>query len=142
MNTKSFTVTGYDDSAVKHICYYCNSKVSRQSYNYFRRLAYVSGDKVWSKVWSKDGEPIGFYYAMRCRTHIRLIEIAVVESHQGKGIGKAILYSLLQEMKKADVKKLTFRTPMNEPAHKFWLHIGGVIMDVKGSDYEMELTIE
>ena len=31
---------------------------------------------------------------------------------------------------------------MNEDAHGFWLHLGARIVDVKGSDYEMEITIK
>lgn len=137
-----FTVTGYDDKAVKDICHNCGSKVAKQSYNYFRRIAYVTGGKVWSKVWSKGDTPVAFYYASKCRDHVRLIEIAVRSECKGNGIGKMALLDLLSSMKKAGLYKLTFRTPMNEDAQGFWFHVGARIVDVKGSDYEMELTIK
>lgn len=137
-----WNTTGYNDTAVKAICYDCGSPVAKQSYNYFRRIAYVTGGKVWSKVWSKGETPVGFYYASKCRDHVRLIEIAVRSDYKGQGIGKMILFDLLSAMKKAGLTKLTFRTPMNEPAQQFWLHMGARIIDVKGEDYEMELTIK
>ncbi len=131
----------YNDTAVRDICYNCGSPVAKQSYNYFRRLDYVTGGKVWSKVWSKGDTPVAFYYANRCRNHVRLIEIAVRKEWQGKGIGKLVLFSLLSRMKANGLYKLTFRTPIAEDAQNFWLHIGAKIVDVKGNDYEMELTI-
>lgn len=137
-----WTVSGYDEAAVKAICGDCGSPVAKQSYNYFRRIAYVTGGKVWSKVWSKDGEPVAFYYASRSRDHVRLIEIAVRSSHQGQGLGRMVLFDLLAAMKEAGLYKLTFRTPMNEPAQHFWTHMGARIVDVKQGDYEMEINIK
>lgn len=137
-----YQVSGYDDKAVKDICYNCGSKVAKQSYNYFRRMHFVTGGKVWSKVWSKGETPVAFYYASRCRDHVRLIEIAVREDYHKRGIGKFVLLDLLSRMKQAGLYKLTFRTPIVEEAQGFWLHIGARIMDVKGEDYEMELTIK
>ena len=67
------TTSDYNDTAVKDICYNCGSPVAKQSYNYFRRLDYVTGGKGWSKVWSKGDTPVAFYYANRCRDHVRLI---------------------------------------------------------------------
>lgn len=137
-----YQVSGYDDKAVKDICYNCGSKVAKQSYNYFRRMHFVTGGKVWSKVWSKGETPVAFYYASRCRDHVRLIEIAVREDYHKRGIGKFVLLDLLSRMKQTGLYKLTFRTPIVEEAQGFWLHIGARIMDVKGEDYEMELTIK
>lgn len=137
-----YRVTGYDEKAVKEICYNCGSPVAKRSYNYFRRLHYVTGGKVWSKVWSKGETPIAFYYASRCRDHVRLIEIAVREDYHKRGIGKMVLFDLLSAMKHAGLYKLTFRTPIVEEAPNFWLHVGARIVDVKGEDYEMELTIK
>lgn len=132
----------YDDKLVKEICYNCGSKTAKQSYNFFRRMNYVTGGKVWSKVWSKDGKPVAFYYASRCKDHVRLIEIAVRIEYQGHGIGRKLLFRLLRQMKENSIETLTFRTPINENAHSFWLKMGAKIIDVKGKDYEMELKIK
>lgn len=132
----------YNDSAVKDICYNCGSPMAKQSYNYFRRLHYVAGGKIWCKVWGDGDTPIAFYFANRCKDHIRCIEIAVRSEYQGTGLGRKVLFDLLTRMKQNGLHRLTFRTPMNEYAHGFWLHIGARIVDVKGNDYEMELTIK
>lgn len=136
-----YTVTTYEDAAVKAICYDCGSPVSKRSYNYFRRIDHVTGGKVWSKVWSKDGDPVGFYYATRCLDHVRLIEIAVRSPHQGRGIGKMMLRDLLSTMKTFGLYKLTFRTPIDERAADFWLHVGATITGLKDNDYEMQINI-
>lgn len=140
--TTNLIAGSYDDGKVKEICYNCGSPVAKQSYNFFRRLDYVTGGKVWSRVWSKGDTPVAFYYANACRDHVRLIEIAVRKDCQGVGIGRMVLYDLLAIMKHNGLYKLTFRTPINEDAHKFWLHIGAKIVDVKDADYEMTLTIK
>ena len=132
----------YNDELIKDICYNCGSKTAKQSYNFFKRMNYVTGGKVWSKVWSKDGFPIAFYYANRCKDHVRLIEIAVRSEYQGKGIGRKLLSRLLQQMKESGIDTLTFRTPINEDAQYFWLKMGAKIIDVKGNDYEMKLKIK
>lgn len=36
---------------------------------------------------------------------------------------------------------LKFRTPINEEAQFFWLKMGAKIIDVKGTDYEMQIKI-
>lgn len=134
--------TGYNDATVKEICYNCGSLTAKKSYNFFRRMNYVTNGKVWSKVWSKDGNPVAFYYASRCKDHVRLIEIAVKQEYQKQGIGKKLCFRLLKQMKENGLDTLTFRTPINEEAQFFWLKMGAKIVDVKGDDYEMELKIK
>lgn len=129
---------GYDDKTARTICNDCGSPVSKAAYNYFRRMLYTSGDKVLSELYGDKA----LYFAMRARDHVRLIEIAVRTQYQGQGLGKKVLFRLLSRMKAAGLYKLTFRTPIAEEAQHFWLHLGARIMDVKGEDYEMELTIK
>lgn len=137
---------GYDDKIVKDICYNCGSASARQSYNYFCRANYRAGQKnstVWCKVYlSDDGVPKGFFYAYKCRTHVRLIEIAVRNEYKGHGIGRMLLFDLLSAMKRAGLYKLTFRTPIDEEAQNFWLHVGATITGLKDNDYEMEINIK
>lgn len=133
-----WTETGYSDAAVKAICYDCGSPTAKRSYNYFRRLDYVTG----SKVWSKGDTPVAFYYASRCRDHVRLIEIAVRSGYQRQGLGRKLLFRLLSQMRDAGLDTLTFRTPIDEEAQSFWLKMGARITDIKGGDYEMELKIK
>lgn len=136
-----YTVTPYDDRMAHDICYDCGSPVSKKSYNYFRKILFCNRYNVWSKIWKKDGTPVGFYFATRCRDHVRLIEIAVRTEYQGKGIGKMMLRDLLSTMKTFGLYKLTFRTPIDEPAADFWLHAGATITGLKDNDYEMQINI-
>ena len=45
-------------------------------------------------------------------------------------------------MKRAGLYKLTFRTPIDEEAQNFWLHVGATITGLKDNDYEMEINIK
>ena len=135
------TVTDYNDGAVRSVCYDCGSPVAKKSYNFFRRMNYESADKVWSRVYFDNGEPVGFYYASRCMKHVRLVEIAVRSGRQRSGIGRRILGDLVERMRSSGISLLTFRTPQNEGAIGFWQHVGARIVDVKGSDYEMILHV-
>jgi GNAT superfamily N-acetyltransferase len=128
----------YDDKVAKDICYHCGSEVSKRSYNYFRTALHYSRSKVLSEIYGS----AGFYFALTAKDHVRLVEIAVRKEHQGQGVGKTVLFRLLSRMKQVGLYKLTFRTPIAESAQDFWLHIGARIVDVKGTDYEMELTIK
>lgn len=128
----------FDDKVAKAICYDCGSPVSKAAYNYFRTAMHYSPDKVWTELYGDQA----LYFATRAKSHVRLIEIAVRTPYQGRGIGREVLFRLLSRMKRAGLYKLTFRTPIVEEAQNFWLHIGARIVDVKGGDYEMELTIK
>lgn len=134
-------ISEFNDAAVKDICYNCGSPMAKKSYNYFRRIHYVTKGKVWGKVWGET-TPIGFYYATVSKSHVRLIEIAVRSEYQGNGYGRKLLCDLLRRMKENGLQKLTFRTPIDEQAPNFWLHLGATIKGIKGGDFEMELTIE
>lgn len=127
----------FDDKTARDICCNCNSPVSKQSYAYFRTALHYNADKVWSEIYDDKA----LYFATIAKTHCRLIEIAVRKEWQGQGIGKLVLFRLLSQMKANGLYKLTFRTPINEEAQNFWLHIGAKIVDFKGNDYEMELAI-
>lgn len=128
----------YDSKIARQICYDCGSPVSMAAYNYFRTALHYAPDKVWAECYGDQA----LYFATRAKEHVRLIEIAVRTPYQGRGLGREVLFRLLSRMKRAGLYKLTFRTPIVEEAQNFWLHIGARIVDVKGEDYEMELTIK
>ena len=129
---------GYDDKIARQICYDCGSPVSKAAYNYFRAALHYNRDKVWAETLDDSA----MYFATVAADHVRLIEIAVRKQHQGEGVGRKVLFRLLSRMKQAGLYKLTFRTPIDEEAANFWLHVGARIVGLKGNDYEMELTIK
>lgn len=128
----------YDDKIAKAICYECGSPVSKKAYNYFRTALHYSPEKVWAEMYGEQA----LYFATRAKNHVRLIEIAVRTPYQGQGVGKLVLFRLLSRMKQAGLYKLTFRTPIVEDAQVFWCHMGARVVDVRETDYEMELTIK
>ena len=130
--------TGYDDKVAKDICYNCGSPSSRKTYAYFRTALHYSPDKVWSEILVGNA----LYFATRAVNHVRLIEIAVHRDIQGQGVGRKVLFRLLSAMKRAGLYKLTFRTPIDEEAPNFWLHMGAQITGLKDQDYEMKLNIK
>lgn len=129
---------GYDDKIARQICYDCGSPVSKAAYNYFRAALHYNRDKVWTEIL----DDYAMYFATVASDHVRLIEIAVRKQHQCEGMGRKVLFRLLSRMKQAGLYKLTFRTPIDEEAANFWLHVGARIVGLKGNDYEMELTIK
>ena len=129
---------GYDKQVIKDICYNFDSPVSKKSASYIDYMQRcLPADKVWCECF--DGK--AFYFATVAKSHARLIEIAVRNGHKGHGIGRKVLFRLLSRMKKAGLSKLTFRTPIDERAADFWLHVGAIITGLKDNDYEMEINI-
>lgn len=127
-----------DDKLLKEICCNCGSNAVKGAYAYFRTAEYYCKDRCWCEVVDNDA----FYFATKARNHVRLLAIAVRTNRQGEGLGKVVLYRLLRRMKHEGVYTLTFITSMAESAQSFWLNQGAKIMDVKGTDYEMQIKIE
>lgn len=84
---------------------------------------------------------IGFYFAGKGKKHVRLIELAIAETQQGKGYGTMLLNDLIRRTKAVGVKKITMRTPRKETAVYFWQKKGAVLKGITGDDYEMELDV-
>ncbi len=130
---------GYDKQVIKDVCCNCDSPVSKKSYSYIDYMQHcLPAEKIYCECYGEQG----FFFATKAKAHARLIEIAVRNEYKGKGLGKQLLYRLLQRMKKDGIFKLTFRTPIDEPAQDFWLHQGAQIVGLKDNDYVMELTFK
>lgn len=125
-----------DKKLIHDICYNSGSAITKKSYAYIDML-YRNPDRK-PEGWILDD--CAFYVVTKGILHWRLVEIAVRKDYQGKGKGIILLSRILFAM--GGIKRLTFRTPMNESAIGFWQHIGARIMDVKGNDYEMEIKLK
>lgn len=83
----------------------------------------------------------GFYIAGKAKNHVRLIEICVTKSQQGKGYGDMLLNDLIKRAKEEGLHKITLRTSRKENAVYFWQKKGATLKGINGDDYEMELFI-
>jgi len=125
-----------DEYKVIHdICYGCGSESIKKTYPYIRAAAWQGGKKFFLDVFGGKA----FFAAIRSKSHIRLIGIAVMSDIQQKGLGRRIM---LYEMKKArffDIAEITLRTSKTENGVAFWKSMGAVITGEKGEDWEMRL---
>lgn len=131
--------TGFNEQVIKDVCRNCDSPVSKKSLSYILYMKrFVPAEKVICECYGDRG----FFFAIKGKNHARLIEIAVRNEYKGNGIGKELLRRLLQRMISKGVRKLTFRTPIDEPAQDFWIHMGAKFVGLKENDYEMEINIK
>ena len=84
-----------------------------------------------------EGEPIGRLYIDRCRDEIRLIDIALLPEHRGRGLGGAIMRRVLAEG--AEVGKLVrIHVERNNPALSLYRRLGFEKIEEQGVYYLME----
>lgn len=129
----------YNKEIVKDICLNCDSAISRKTFSYLEYLKHVLAEE---KILCEIYDGCGFYFATMGKKHARLIEIAVKTEHQGAGMGKKLLFRLLARLKARGISKLTFRTPIDESAQNFWIHLGAKITGLKDNDFVMELNFK
>ena len=130
---------GYDKQVIHDVCHNCDSPVSKKSSSYIEYMHHcLPEDKVFCECYGDRG----FFFATKAKGHARLIEIAMSTKYKGQGLGKRLLYRLLSRMKAEGLYKLTFRTPIDEPAQDFWVHMGARIVGLKDNDYEMEIKFK
>jgi ribosomal protein S18 acetylase RimI-like enzyme len=70
-----------------------------------------------------DGEPAGRLYVARWEDEIRIIDIALLPEHRGRGIGTALLRALLEEAAEAG-KRLSIHVELNNPARRLYERLG------------------
>lgn len=75
------------------------------------------------QIVEQGGEAIGRVYTHRRDDEIRLIDIALLPSHRGKGLGRAMIEDLQEE---ASVKALPLRIHVekNNPAYRLYSRLG------------------
>lgn len=109
-----------------------------------RELAYLRKAEFYGKEKFKCGAiagGVGFYVGTLGKSRFRLVSIAVVKQHQGKGYGAALMFDLIQNCRKRGIKKITLRTNRHEKAANFYKKFGGKIVGINGDDWEMEIPI-
>jgi len=83
------------------------------------------------------GEPVGRLYLEEWKTEFRLIDIALVPSARGTGIGTAILSDLMDVAAGAG-KALTIHVEQNNPAMSLYRRLGFAKIDEHGIHHLME----
>ena len=130
-------ISGYRREVIKDIVKNCGSKNVKSTYSYLDVLNYHSKDKFKCETI----DDVGFFAGVVCKNHFRLIEIAVREDTQSKGIGTLLLRRIKNICSENNLTKITLRTSINETAVNFFKKKGAVIVGIKGEDYEMEIKL-
>jgi ribosomal protein S18 acetylase RimI-like enzyme len=78
-----------------------------------------------------DGEPVGRLYVARWAEEIRIMDIALLPEHRGRGIGTHILRGLLEEASLTG-KRVSIHVEMNNPALRLYERLGFVQAAVNG----------
>jgi len=97
----------------------------------FVRMQFKAQDKYYREqfrdaefsIMELAGRPIGRLYVDRREDEIRIIDIALLPEHRGKGIGSRVMESLLDEAGKAG-KPVRIHVEKNNPALRLYRRLG------------------
>ena len=78
-----------------------------------------------------DGEPVGRLYVARWEDEIRIMDIALLPEHRGRGVGTQILRGLLEEGALTG-KRVSIHVEMNNPAVRLYERLGFVQAAMNG----------
>ena len=78
-----------------------------------------------------DGEPVGRLYLHRGEAEMRIVDIALLPEHRGKGIGTELLRELLAEADAAG-KRVTIHVERLNPAVRLYERLGFSVAEDKG----------
>jgi ribosomal protein S18 acetylase RimI-like enzyme len=86
-----------------------------------------------------DGQPVGRLYVARWEDEIRIIDIALLPAHRGRGIGTALLRGLLNEAAGAG-KRLSIHVEKHNPALRLYARLGFTTVADRGVYLLLEAT--
>lgn len=84
-----------------------------------------------------DGEPAGRLYLHRRPDEIRLIDIALLPEHRGRGLGGALMRAILADAKEAGLP-VSIHVERNNPALHLYHRLGFQRVEDQGVYYLME----
>lgn len=85
-----------------------------------------------------DGFPAGRLYVARWPEEIRIIDIALLPSARGRGVGTSLLRALIEEAAAAG-KRVSIHVEQENPALRLYERLGFVRVEERGPYYLMEL---
>jgi ribosomal protein S18 acetylase RimI-like enzyme len=105
----------------------------------FLRAQFEAQDRSYREHYSRasfdvvlvDGEPAGRLYLNRGDSEIRIVDIALLPEHRGKGVGSALLRDLLAEAD-ARGKRVTIHVERMNPALRLYERLGFSVAEDKG----------
>ena len=83
------------------------------------------------------GEPVGRLYVARWEDEIRIVDIALLPEHRGRGVGTALLRELLDEAA-TERKRLSIHVEVNNPARRLYARLGFAPVEERGVYVLME----
>jgi ribosomal protein S18 acetylase RimI-like enzyme len=86
-----------------------------------------------------DGEPVGRLYVARWEDEIRIIDVALLPEHRGRGIGTSLIRALLDEAA-ASGKRLSIHVETHNPARRLYERLGFAEVADRGLYVLMEAT--
>jgi ribosomal protein S18 acetylase RimI-like enzyme len=85
-----------------------------------------------------DDCPVGRILVYRSERDIRLVDIALLETHRGQGVGARLVLNLIEEGKQTR-KTVTLHVDKRNRAARLYQRLGFAIIDDTGANYKMEL---
>jgi ribosomal protein S18 acetylase RimI-like enzyme len=96
-------------------------------------------DSATFDVIEDDGTPVGRLYVARWEDEIRIIDIALLPEHRGRGIGTALLRDLLDEGARTR-KRVSIHVERNNPALRLYERLGFEPTEDRGVYLLLEAT--
>ena len=105
----------------------------------FLRMQFDAQDKYYAEnyrgahfqVIEQGGVPVGRLYTIRWPDEIRIIDIALLPAHRGKGIGTRLLAGIMDEARTSDLA-VSIHVERFNPALRFYERLGFRMADDKG----------
>ena len=88
------------------------------------------------RIIEKDGQPIGRLLVDRWRDQIRIVDIALLSSARGNGIGSALMGEILEEGRSSG-KPVSIHVEVFNPAQQLYRRLGFQQVDTSGAYHLM-----
>ncbi len=115
---------------------FLNSQFQLQHAHYHQH--YVDADFL---VIERDGAPIGRIYVHRAPGDIRVMEVSLLESERGRGLGTALFAELFAEAR-ATRSKVSLHVEPHNPAMRLYQRLGFKIIERGGVYWYLECALE
>lgn len=109
----------------------------RQQFNAQRIHYRTHYDRAEYSIILENGEPIGRLYLNRLPDDIRIVDIALMPEHRGRGIGTLLLREILDSAS-AEGKSVSIHVEMYNPAMRLYERLGFRQIDTYGVYHLME----